>query len=102
MAVSLGWEPEGRRRPGRPKQTWRRVVLKKLKTTGIRSTNEAAELAKDSERCKQKALSKLSQVSQKSLIPENMYLETHVKPVRLNILYLICLIFTVGLQLLPL
>ena len=54
MAVSLGWEPEGRRRPGRPKQTWRRVVLKKLKTTGIRSWNEAAELAKDRERWKQK------------------------------------------------
>ena len=54
MAVSLGWEPEGRRRPGRPKQTWRRVMLKKLKTTGIRSWNEAAELAKDRERWKQK------------------------------------------------
>ena len=31
MAVSLGREPEGKRRPGRPKQVWRRVVLKRMK-----------------------------------------------------------------------
>ena len=49
MEVSLGWEPEGHRRPGQLKQTWQRVLLKKLKTTGIRSWNEADELAKDRE-----------------------------------------------------
>ena len=54
MAVSLGWEPEGKRRPGRPKQTWRRVVLKRMKSAGINSWNEAAELAKDRESWKQK------------------------------------------------
>ena len=54
MAVSLGWEPEGKRRPGRPKQTWRRVVLKRMKTAGINSWNEAAELAKDRESWKLK------------------------------------------------
>ena len=54
MEVSVGSEPDGHKKPGFPKQTWRRVVLKKLKTTGIRSWNEAAELAKDRERWKQK------------------------------------------------
>mgnify|MGYP001793343007 FL=1 len=51
MAVSLGWEPEGKRRPGRPKHTWRRVVVKRMKTAGINNWNEAAELAKDRESC---------------------------------------------------
>ena len=49
LAVSLGRDPEGKRRPGRPKQTWQRVVLKRVKTTGINSWNEAVELAKDCE-----------------------------------------------------
>ena len=47
----LGWEPEGKRRTGRPKHTWRRVVAKRMKTAGINSWNEAAELAKDRESC---------------------------------------------------
>ena len=42
MAVILGWEPEGRIRLGRSKQTWRKVVLKQMKTSGIRSWNAAA------------------------------------------------------------
>ena len=54
MAVSLGWEPQGRRKPGHPQQTWRRVVLKKMKSSGMKSWNEAAKLAKDREMWKQK------------------------------------------------
>ena len=42
LAKSLGWEPDGKRRPDRPKQTWRRVVLKPMKTAVINSWNEAA------------------------------------------------------------
>ena len=54
MAVSLGWESEGKSRHGRPKRTWRRKVVKRMKTAGINSWNEAAELAKDRESWNQK------------------------------------------------
>ena len=30
MAVSLGWKPEGRRRPGPPKQTWQIWLIRHL------------------------------------------------------------------------
>ena len=52
MAVSLGWAPEGKRLPGRPKETWRRVVMKRLKTVGVKTWNEAADIAKDREKWK--------------------------------------------------
>ena len=45
--VSLGWAPEGKRRPGRPKQTWRQAMLKRLTTSDVKSWNETAELARD-------------------------------------------------------
>ena len=52
MAVIEPWmDAEGKRRPGRPKHTWRRVFVKRMKTAGINSWNEAAELAKDRESC---------------------------------------------------
>jgi len=35
--VSLGWAPEGTRRMGRPKDTWRRVALKRLAAAGMKS-----------------------------------------------------------------
>ena len=59
MAVSLGWAPEGKRLPERPKETWRRVVMKRLKTVGVKTWNEAADIAKDRE--KWKATGKLLQ-----------------------------------------
>ena len=52
--VSLGWAPEGKRRPGRPKQTWRRVVLKQMQKIGVKSWGEAGELAKDREEWRRK------------------------------------------------
>ena len=75
--VSLGWAPEGKRRPGRPKQTWRQAMLKRLTTSGVKSWNKAAELAKrqtevardgqadEFEATCHEAFCKLSQVSQK-------------------------------------
>ena len=35
--TALEWRPEGRRRPGRPKATWRRIVAGKRKTAGCQS-----------------------------------------------------------------
>ena len=45
--VSLGWPPEGTRRRGRPKYTWRRVALKRLAAAGMKSWREAAVVARD-------------------------------------------------------
>ena len=61
--VSLGWAPEGKRRPGRPKQTWRRAMLKQLTTSGVKSWSEAAELAKD--RLKWQEMGKLMSSTQR-------------------------------------
>jgi len=35
--VSPGWAPERTRRRGRPKDTWRRVALKRLAAAGMKS-----------------------------------------------------------------
>jgi len=50
--VSLGWAPEGTRRRGRPKHTWRRVALKRLAAAGMKSWRETAVVAQD--RCEWK------------------------------------------------
>ena len=48
--TSLSWEPDGTRRRGRPRDTWRRLILKRLKTAiGTPSWSTAAALAKDRE-----------------------------------------------------
>jgi len=45
--VSLGWAPEGTRRRGRPRETWRRMTLRKMASAGLRSWGEAAAAAKN-------------------------------------------------------
>ena len=44
-AVALGWTPEGRRRPGRPKTTWRRMVENERKAAGWNSWSVAQHTA---------------------------------------------------------
>jgi len=51
--VSLGRAPEGTRRRGRPKDTWRRVALKRLAAAGMKSRREADAVAQD--RCEWKS-----------------------------------------------
>jgi len=51
--VSLGWAPEGTRRRGRPKDTWRHVALKRLAAAGMKSWRGAAVVAQD--RCEWKS-----------------------------------------------
>jgi len=51
--VSLGWAPEGTRRRGRPKDTWRRLALKRLAAAGMKSWRGAAVVAQD--RCEWKS-----------------------------------------------
>jgi len=48
-----GWVPEGTRRRGRPKDTWRRVALKRLAAAGMKSWRGAAVVAQD--RCEWKS-----------------------------------------------
>ena len=45
--VSLTWSPEGRRRRGRPKTTWRRTVESEWRRLGFNSWTQIEQLAKD-------------------------------------------------------
>ena len=56
--IVMSWAPEGTRKRGRPKTTWRRTVEKERKEAGWRSWNEARTAAADREkwRCSVEAL----------------------------------------------
>lgn len=45
--ITLSWTPEGRRKRGRPKTTWRRTIEKDRKERGWRSCVEARVAALD-------------------------------------------------------
>lgn len=45
--TALSWAPEGKRRPGRPRETWRRTVEKERGTLEFKSCSEAAVVARD-------------------------------------------------------
>ena len=45
--AAMTWKPEGRRRVGRPKTTWRRTVEIERNSLGWRSWNEAKRVASD-------------------------------------------------------
>ena len=46
--TALSWTPQGKRRRGRPKETWRRTVQKELKEKNL-TTDAARKKAQDSE-----------------------------------------------------
>jgi len=52
-AVSLGWTPEGRRKRGRPKTTWRRMVEVERNHAGWSSWNTARRAASDRKQWKE-------------------------------------------------
>jgi len=45
--TALTWAPEGRRRRGRPKETWRRTAERERAALGFGSWSEAAAAARD-------------------------------------------------------
>lgn len=45
--TALTWVPEGKRKRGRPRETWRRTVERELKMKGLKSWAEAASVAAD-------------------------------------------------------
>ena len=45
--IALGWAPEGKRKRGRPKETWRRTIERERKDLGFGSWAEAARSAQD-------------------------------------------------------
>ena len=48
MKVGLNWKPEGRRKNGRPKETWRRTIETEMKTRlGWNDWREAHQVAQD-------------------------------------------------------
>ena len=50
--TALTWHPDGKRKVGRPKTTWRRTVEKERENLGWRSWNEARAIAKDRDKWK--------------------------------------------------
>ena len=55
--IALTWVPEGKRKRGRPRETWRRTVEGEIKDRGLRSWSEAATAAKDRTTWKERACS---------------------------------------------
>ena len=49
--TALDWNPQGYRRRGRPKRTWRRTIEDEIRNTG-RSWNEVKGIAGDRNACK--------------------------------------------------
>ena len=47
--IAISWAPEGKRRRGRPKTTWRRTVEKECKEAGCRSWEEMRMIAAERE-----------------------------------------------------
>ena len=47
--IALTWTPEGRRKRGRPKETWRRTVKKERGELGFKGWTEASSCAKNRE-----------------------------------------------------
>ena len=45
--IALTWAPEGRRRKGRPRETWRRTVNKEREHLGFRTWRQAGAAARD-------------------------------------------------------
>ena len=45
--IALKWTPDGRRKRGRPKETWRRTVLREREALGLTSWEAAAAVASD-------------------------------------------------------
>jgi len=48
--IAISWAPEGKRRRGRPKTTWRRTVEKERKEAGWSSWEETRTIAADREK----------------------------------------------------
>ena len=46
-AIALSWQPEAKRKVGRPKTTWRRTVVKEREDAGWKSWSEARVTATD-------------------------------------------------------
>ena len=67
--TSLSWAPEGSRRRGRPKETWRRTALKQLQGFNIKSWAEAGEIAKDRDRWRDYEKMILTQYSTRNSAP---------------------------------
>ena len=55
--IALTWVPEGKRKRGRPRETWRRTIERELKENGLGTWAAAASAAEDRTAWKQRAYS---------------------------------------------
>ena len=53
--IALTWVPEGKRKRGRPRETWRRTVERELEKEGLRTWATAASAAEDRTAWRQRA-----------------------------------------------
>ena len=60
--TALNWAPEGKRKRGRPRETWRRSVEKERSQMGFKTWTEAARTAIDRKRWKDTVKSPILQV----------------------------------------
>ena len=61
VRVALTWKPEGRRKKGRPRDTWRRTVEREMKTRfGWNGWREAHQVAQDREMWRQTCRTSIS------------------------------------------
>ena len=55
--IALTWVPEGKRKRGRPRETWRRTIERELKENGLGTWAAAASAAEDRTAWRQRAYS---------------------------------------------
>ena len=57
LRIALTWVPEGKRKRGRPRETWRRTIEREMKENGLGTWAAAASAAEDRTAWRQRAYS---------------------------------------------
>ena len=50
IKLAISWTPEGRRKRGRPKETWRRIIERERQDLGFQSWTDSNTVARDRQR----------------------------------------------------
>ena len=50
VKLAITWTPEGKRKRGRPKETWRRTIERERQDLGFQSWTDATAVARDRQR----------------------------------------------------
>ena len=66
--TAITWEPEGKRKRGIPRETWRQTEEKELKVLGLESWTEAPIVARDRDRWRKMISCQSSQLGEKEVM----------------------------------